>query len=140
MAFEADEFGRSIAAPGLVFPDQPYTCETRVMAEEVDSEGGFPIFGKIGEDVKAYAQNPASNGYFLGIAQRIVTRDSYPAGVALSVVTAGRIWVKVAADVSSGNHAFITAEGKFGAAGTELANATYKTSAKNGGYAVVELK
>lgn len=140
MAFEADEFGRSIAAPGLVFADQPYTCESHVMAEEADLEGGFPVFGKVGEDVKAYAASPAENGYFLGIAQRIVTRDSYPVGTPVSVVTAGRIWVKVAADVSSGNKAYITSEGKWGATGTAINNATYKTSAKANGYAVVEIK
>lgn len=141
MAFEANEFGRSVAAPGLLFADQPYTNESRVMADSVELEGGFPVFAKIGEDVKAYGTKPSDEGaYFLGIAQRVVVRDEYPAGTAVNVVTAGRIWVKVDADVCSGNKAFITTAGAWGATGTEVANATYKTSAKSGGYAVVELK
>ena len=140
MAFEANEYGRSIAAPGLVLNDQPYTTGSRVMAEDALSEGGFAVYGKKGEDVKGYAASPESDGYFLGIAQRVVTRDEYPIGTPVTVVTAGQIWVKVEADVSSGNGAFITTAGGWGAAGTAVANATYRTSAKSGGYAVIELK
>ena len=45
------------------------------MAEGSDLEGGFPVYKKKGEDVKAYVNKPSTDGYFFGVAQRIVTRD-----------------------------------------------------------------
>lgn len=144
MAFEANEYGRSVAAPGLIFADQPYSVESRVIAPDngVDLEGGFPLFAKVGEDVKVYKSATAAGegSVFLGIAQRLVHYDSYPAGTPVNVVTFGRMWVKVAEDVQSGTTAKLTSAGAWGAAGTELKNVTYKTSAKAGGYAVVEIK
>lgn len=254
MAFEAQEFGRSVAAPGLVFPDQPYKVLSKVMKESVESEGGFPIFAVKGDDNGAYATKPtasegvkrtltvtiggtvatgdkfsvtigtskyettvgstetataaatalataitdgnfdatasngvitleakqkgasyndivvtadkestsgtitvqatesqtpgadvAEDGIFVGIAQRIVTRDEYPAGTAVSVVTEGHIWVKAGGDVKSGDGVALNADGEWVAADGEDAtqtavNGSFLTSASSGAYAVVELK
>lgn len=149
MSFEANEYGRSVAAPGLVFPDQPYSTVSRCMAGAKLIEGGSPVFAKKGEDVKAFAEKPVSDGYFLGIAQRIITRDEYPAGTPVTVVTSGMIWVTAGADVQSGESVGIDASGNFvpydgestGAASlTEVKGGTFTTSASNGGYVVVTLK
>lgn len=146
MAFEANEYGRSIAAPGLVLPDQPYTSVSRVAAEAFETEGGFPVFAKKGEDAKGYAASPASDGYFLGIGQRIVTRDEYPVGTPISVVVTGMVWVKVGGDVQSGDGVSVNATGEFvksdsGTSGlTDVSNAKFMTSATSGSYAVVALK
>lgn len=149
MSFEANEYGRSVAAPGLIFPDQPTSTVSRCMAEEKKKEGGFAVFAKKGEDVKAYATKPVSDGYFLGIAQRIVTRDEYGVGTPVTVVTSGMIWVTAGADIRSGESVGIDASGNFvpydgestGAASlTEVKGGTFTTSAQNGGYVVVSLK
>lgn len=266
MAFEANEYGRSVAAPGLIFSDQPTATESRCMADDADSEGGFPVFAKKGEDVKAYATKPEAvehvkrvvevtpalksgetgavgsktvtvtigaktfsatttsaetiasiiddlvaainnastgsesfvavdgttkitltakdygssyndimiiagstdgnvefdestgvkqtaagvdakeGGYFLGIAQRIVTRDEYPAGTPVTVVTTGHIWVKAGGDVLSGDGLAIDANGKWVAVDSEDQTQTavqggkFLTSASEGAYAVVALK
>lgn len=144
MAFEAQDFNRSIAAPGLVFPDQPYSTVSRCMAEASESEGGFPVYATKGEDVKAYITKPSTDGYFLGIAQRIVTRDEYPIGTPVTIVTTGMIWVKVGGDVKSGDGVAIDGDGNWvteGSTGaTTVDNAKFITSASEGSYAVVSLK
>ena len=149
MAFTAEDYGRSIAAPGLVEPDQPYSTESRCMAESTDKEGGFPVFAKKGEDVKAFVEKPVSDGYFLGVAQRVITRDEYPAGTPVTVVTTGMIWVTAGADVQSGENVGIDASGNFvpydgestGAASlTEVKGGKFATSASAGSYAKVFIK
>lgn len=146
MSFEANEYGRSVAAPGLVINDQPYSTVSRCMAEANATEGGFPVFAKKGEDVKAYVEKPATDGYFLGIAQRIVTRDEYPVGTPVTVVTGGQIWVTAGGDVKSGDAVGIDADGKFvvydSSASTQTAveGGKFITSASNGQYVIVSIK
>lgn len=147
MAFTAEDYGRSVAAPGLIFPDQPCSTESRCMAEGTESEGGFPVFGKEGEDVKGYVEKPAEGGFFLGIAQRIQTRNEYPVGTPVTVVTSGTIWVSVGGDVKSGQGVGIDASGNFVAfAGeatgslTEVKGGKFMSTAPSGSYAVVVLK
>ena len=149
MAFEAEDYGRSVAAPGLIFPDHPYATESRCMAESCSKEGGFAVFAKKGEDVKAFATKPVSYGYFLGVAQRIVTRDEYPVNTPVTVVTTGKIWVTAGADIQSGESVGIDASGNFvpydgestGAASlTEVKGGTFTSSAANGQYVQVVLK
>lgn len=147
MAFNANEYGRSVAAPGLVFPDQPYQTVSRCMAEESKSEGGFPVFAKKGEDVKAYAEKPETDGYFLGIAQRVVNKDEYPVGTPVTVVTSGIIWVSVGGDVKSGENVGIDASGNFvayegAATGSleEVKGGKFMSTAPSGSYAIVVLK
>lgn len=147
MAFTAEDYGRSVAAPGLIFPDQPYSTVSRCMAEGTQSEGGFPVFAKKGEDVKAYTEKPETDGYFLGIAQRIQTRDEYPVGAPVTVVTDGMIWVSVGGDVKSGQGVGIDASGNFvafegEATGSleEVKGGKFMSTAPSGSYAVVVLK
>lgn len=147
MAFTAEDYGRSVAAPGLIFPDQPYQTVSRCMAEGTQSEGGFPVFAKKGENVKAYTAKPETNGYFLGIAQRIQTRDEYPVGTPVTVVTEGMIWVSVGGDVQSGQAVGIDASGNFvafegEATGSleEVKGGKFMSTAPSGSYAVVVLK
>ena len=146
MAFTAEDYGRSVAAPGLIFPDQPYQTVSRCMAEGTQSEGGFPVFAKKGEDVKAYTAKPETNGYFLGIAQRIQTRDEYPVGTPVTVVTTGMIWVVVGGDVKSGDDVALDSDGKFVALDSEDETQTaidggkFMSTAPSGAYAVVVLK
>lgn len=147
MAFTAEDYGRSVAAPGLIFPDQPYSTVSRCMAEGTESEGGFPVFAKKGEDVKAYVEKPETDGYFLGIAQRIQTRNEYPFGTPVTVVTDGMIWVSVGGDVKSGDNVGIDASGNFvafegEATGSleEVKGGKFMSTAPSGSYAVVVLK
>lgn len=147
MAFTAEDYGRSVAAPGLIFPDQPYSTVSRCMAEGTESEGGFPVFAKKGEDAKAYTEKPETDGYFLGIAQRIQTRDEYPVGTPVTVVTDGMIWVSVGGDVKSGQGVGIDASGNFvafegAATGSleEVKGGKFMSTAPSGSYAVVVLK
>lgn len=266
MAFTAEEYGRSVAAPGLVFPDQPYLSVSRCMADSTTDEGGFPVFAVKGEDVKAYATKPEAvehvkrvvevtpalksgetgaagsktvtvtigaktfsatttsaetiasiiddlvaainnastgsesfvavdgttkitltakdygssynaiaitagstddnvefdestgvkqtaagvdakeGGYFLGIAQRVITHDEYPAGTPVSVVASGMVWVVVGGDVKSGESVGISSAGKFvaydsnDATQTEIPGAKFMKTAPSGSYAVVVLK
>lgn len=147
MAFTAEEYGRSVAAPGLIFPDQPYQTVSRCMAEATQSEGGFPVFAKKGEDVKAYTKKPETDGYFLGIAQRIQTRDEYPVGTPVTVVTDGMIWVSVGGNVKSGQGVGIDASGNFVAfegeatdSLEEVKGGKFMSTAPSGSYAVVVLK
>lgn len=155
MAFEANEYGCSIAAPGLILPDQPYQTLSRKIEDGTELEGGFAVWAKKGEDIKVWGTRPTvettetdgtktvspdPNSYFLGIAQRIVTRDEYPKGTPVNVVTSGQIWVKVAAAVQSGNGAYITTTGEWGPSGTAITGVTYLTSATANGYAVIAIK
>lgn len=146
MAFTAEDYGRSVAAPGLIFPDQPYSTVSRCMAEGSESEGGFPVFAKEGEDAKAYTAKPETDGYFLGIAQRIQTRDEYPVGTPVTVVTTGMIWVVVGGDVKSGDDVALDSDGKFVALDSEdetqiaIAGGKFMSTAPSGAYAVVVLK
>lgn len=146
MAFTAEDYGRSVAAPGLIFPDQPYSTVSRCMAEGSESEGGFPVFAKKGEDAKAYTAKPETDGYFLGIAQRIQTRDEYPVGTPVTVVTTGMISVVVGGDVKSGDDVALDSDGKFVALDSEdetqtaIAGGKFMSTAPSGAYAVVVLK
>lgn len=146
MAFTAEDYGRSVAAPGLIFPDQPYQTVSRCMAEGTESEGGFPVFAKKGEDVKAYVKKPETDGYFLGIAQRIQILNEYPVGTPVTVVTTGMIWVVVGGDVKSGDDVALNSDGKFVALDSEdetqtaIAGGKFMSTAPSGAYAVVVLK
>lgn len=146
MAFTAEDYGRSVAAPGLIFPDQPYQTVSRCMAEGTESEGGFPVFAKKGEDAKAYTAKPETDGYFLGIAQRIQTRDEYPVGTPVAVVTTGMIWVVVGGDVKNGDDVALDSNGKFVALDSEdetqtaITGGKFMSTAPSGAYAVVVLK
>lgn len=146
MAFTAEDYGRSVAAPGLIFPDQPYQTVSRCMAEGTESEGGFPVFAKKGEDVKAYVEKPETDGYFLGIAQRIQILNEYPVGTPVTVVTTGMIWVVVGGDVKSGDDVALDSDGKFVALDSEdetqtaIAGGKFMSTAPSGAYAVVVLK
>lgn len=144
MAYDFNEFGRSIAVPGMVIPNQPSNVESRCMMEDKDSEGGFPVFGKIGEDQAGYAVKPGEGGYFIGVAERMVVRDAYPKGTPVSVVTSGVIYVQVATDVKSGEEAGVNADGGWGVKGGDgieaIAGAKYRTSASAGSLAQLILK
>lgn len=251
MAFNNNQFGRDIAAPGLVFPDTPYDCESGCMADSSTLEGGFALYRIPGEDVPCYATKPASvsqvkrvleltpviavagvgtvkircngvviasasttaettvatlidglvsglaasagyvfddgttkltitakeygaqansdvfaveysadsgfsgsitqttagvtakeGGYFRGVAQRIVTRDEYPAGTPVSIITKGKVWVLVSDDVQSGKSAYTCTAGWGNSSSTgaeQVSNGKYVTSAPAGGFAVLEL-
>lgn len=247
MAFTANEFGRSLAAPGLVVPNNPYTTLSGCMADDSSLEGGFPLFRIPGDDVRVYATKPSevsgvarvlevtpvlgtaaagtvkvkkngvvvasatttsestvatvidalvaswdedlytptdgttkltvtakaqtadrnadvfemeysdgvgfsgniaqttagvtakAGGAFLGVAERIATRDEYPAGTPVTVITKGQTYVLVAADVTSGSSAYVTSEGGWGTSGTQVSNGKYITSAAAGGFAILEL-
>lgn len=148
MAFENDKFGRSPAAPGLVFPNGSYRAQSFTIQDDVDAEGGYPLFGVVGEDGKAWGslstatEEAGESGtvYFAGVAVREAIRDGAKAGEIVAGLREGLVWVKVAEDVSSGAQAYYTADGEFGAAGTEISGGAYVTSASADGLAALEIK
>lgn len=147
MAFESDKFGRSAAAPGLPLFGEGYRAVSYIISDSVESEGGFPLFGVAGSDGLAWgslsaATEAAGEGtvFFAGVAVREAIRDEFEAGESVAACREGSIWVKVAEDVQSGTKAYYTADGGFGAAGTEIEGATYQTTALADGLALLELK
>ena len=48
MSFEANEYGRSIGAPGLIVPGIPAVIDTGILQVAVAKEGGFLLFGQFG--------------------------------------------------------------------------------------------
>lgn len=248
MAFSANEFGRDIAVPGLVIPNQPYQNITGVMADSSTKVGGFAVYGVKGDDRKIYATKPSSvngvarvlevtpvlgtaaagtvkvkkngtvvasatttsestvaavidalvaswnedlytptdgttkltvtakaqtadrnvdvfemeysadvgfsgaiaqttagvtakeAGYFIGVVQYEVTKDAFPQGTLANVIIDGQVMVQVASDVQSGAGAYVDGNGDWAASGTSISGAKYLTSAKNGGFAVLQIK
>lgn len=148
MAFDSDKFGRSTAAPGLPLFGEGYRAVSYIIQDSVESEGGFPLFGVAGSDGLAWGSLTAATEaagddgsvYFAGVAVREAIRDEFEAGEPVAACREGSIWVKVAEDVQSGAKAYYTADGGFGAAGTEIEGATYQTTALADGLALVELK
>ena len=139
MAFESNEYGRSEAANGLLIPNQPTTVLTGIMQEDVPLEGGFPLWGKLGEGDKCWATKPESDSFFKGIAQRITIRDEYYKADNVSIVAKGAIWVKVAETVKSGQEAKISEEGKIGVTGTAIPDARFLTDSNADSLAVLML-
>jgi hypothetical protein len=76
--------------------------------------------------------------HFRGVIVRGNTTQKYLDVAALPVLTRGKIWIRVAANVVAHKAAFITAEGGFGASGTEI-NGRYLTDAAAEGLAILEL-
>lgn len=54
MAYQNNDFGASEKAEGLLIPNIPNTIVSFILQEDVDSEGGFPVFGYKGQDKKCY--------------------------------------------------------------------------------------
>ena len=69
------------------------------------------------------------------------TPVDYPEGYAVPVCTFGDVWVKVDADVTAGDGAYINATGGFtDSTGTAVTGMTYMTSAEADGLAVVRVR
>lgn len=54
MAYLSNEFGASEKAAGLLIPNVPATIITSKLQEDVDLEGGFPVYARKGQDKKCY--------------------------------------------------------------------------------------
>lgn len=61
MAYQINDFGASEKAAGLLIPNIPNTIASFVLQEDVDSEGGFPVYGYKGQDKKCYKTYAAPN-------------------------------------------------------------------------------
>lgn len=61
MAYQINDFGASEKAAGLLIPNIPNTIASFVLQEDVDSEGGFPVYGYKGQDKKCYKTHAAAN-------------------------------------------------------------------------------
>lgn len=61
MAYQINDFGASEKAAGLLIPNIPNTIASFVLQEDVDSEGGFPVYGYKGQDKKCYKTYAAAN-------------------------------------------------------------------------------
>lgn len=79
------------------------------------------------------------SGYFVGVVQHEVTKDAFPQGTMANVLIAGQIMVKVADDVQSGATGYVN-DGEWSNTGTQVSNTKYLTSAKAGGFAVLQVK
>jgi hypothetical protein len=61
MAYQSNDFGASEKAAGLLIPNIPNTIVSFILQEDVDSEGGFPVYGYKGQDKKCYKTHAAAN-------------------------------------------------------------------------------
>ena len=61
MAYQINDFGASEKAAGLLIPNIPNTIVSSVLQEDVDLEGGFPVYGYKGQDKKCYKTYAAPN-------------------------------------------------------------------------------
>lgn len=140
MAFEQEL--NAAGAPGLIFPCVAHSIETGCMADTIDSEGGFSVFGKTGEAGKVYSVKP-EGGYFLGVAVRTMIKDTYAAGDLVSVLKKGRVWVRVLAAVQAGDAAYVDdTNGSFtnvSAGATQIVGGTFKSNAAENELAELEI-
>jgi len=61
MAYQINDFGATEKAAGLLIPNIPNTIVSFILQEDVDLEGGFPVYGYKGQDKKCYKTHVASN-------------------------------------------------------------------------------
>ena len=61
MAYQNNDFGASEKAAGLLIPNIPNTIVSFILQDDVDSEGGFPVYGYKGQDKKCYKTHTAAN-------------------------------------------------------------------------------
>lgn len=61
MAYQSNDFGASEKAAGLLIPNIPNTIVSFILQEDVDLEGGFPVYGYKGQDKKCYKTYAAPN-------------------------------------------------------------------------------
>ena len=61
MAYQINDYGATEKAAGLLIPNIPNTIASFILQEDVDLEGGFPVFGYKGQDKKCYKTYVAPN-------------------------------------------------------------------------------
>ena len=61
MAYQINDYGATEKAAGLLIPNIPNTIVSFILQEDVDSEGGFPVYGYKGQDKKCYKTYAAPN-------------------------------------------------------------------------------
>lgn len=61
MAYQINDYGATEMAAGLLIPNIPNTIASFILQEDVDLEGGFPVFGYKGQDKKCYKTYVAPN-------------------------------------------------------------------------------
>lgn len=60
MAYQINDFGATEKAAGLLIPNIPNTIVSFILQEDVDLEGGFPVYGYKGLDKKCYKTHVAA--------------------------------------------------------------------------------
>lgn len=61
MAYQVNDYGASEKAAGLLIPNIPNTIVSSILQEDVNLEGGFPVYGYKGQDKKCYKTYAAPN-------------------------------------------------------------------------------
>jgi hypothetical protein len=61
MAYQVNDFGATEKAAGLLIPNIPNTIVSFILQDDVDLEGGFPVYGYKGQDKKCYKTHVTSN-------------------------------------------------------------------------------
>ena len=61
MAYQINDYGATEKAAGLLIPNIPNTIVSFILQEDVNLEGGFPVFGYKGQDKKCYKTHAAAN-------------------------------------------------------------------------------
>lgn len=54
MAYQINDYGATEKAAGLLIPNIPNTIASFILQEDVDLEGGFPVYARKGQDKKCY--------------------------------------------------------------------------------------
>ena len=61
MAYQINDYGATEKAAGLLIPNIPNTIVSFILQDDVDLEGGFPVYGYKGQDKKCYKTHAAAN-------------------------------------------------------------------------------
>lgn len=131
-----------IGAPGLLFPLVQSSIESGVMAEAKDAEGGFPLYGKVGEPLKCYVAKP-EDGFLKGFALRTLRNDKYDVGDTVNVIKKGRFYVQVLGQVQAGEAAYINNSNNgitaTSSGATAIPGGVFKSNANDGELAELEI-
>ena len=107
-------------------------------------EPGQPVAR--GTDKAVHAKLAKASAEVIGVALHTHKEPKTPyygAGDSIGVMTFGRVWVEVAADVTAGDKAGVNAQGQFIKAASDtdaVAGATYLTTAKSGEMAILNIR
>ncbi len=114
MAYQINDYGATEKAAGLLIPNIPNTIVSFILQEDVDLEGGFPVYGYKGQDKKCYKTHVASSAAVAAVWNLTPTLGTAAAGtikVVRNNVKVAEITTTAASTVKTVVEALVTAIG-----------------------------